>query len=403
MKKSRAFTLVELLVVIAIIGVLVALLLPAIQAAREAARRASCSNNLKQFGLALSSYHDSLKTFPPGGCVDPARPTDAKASGHTMLLPYFEEAGLKGLYNSSNSFLAQNPAVFATAVPIFVCPSCASENPLSDLLITGLLMAFSAPMPYPTAFGLTNYTFSKGVTDAWCGPAFTPPGTSAAPFFTERGMYDINWGMSSRKVTDGLSKTIAMGEGAGGANWPLTAIDPGDKTYVTRINVGANDSLGQPRNANQLWIMPIPVPDALQGTGLRFGCVMSCTLEPINKKPVTDSFLYTSGISNCNSSLGMAPTIINGVKYPFGHAVGTPPPVPPSPPVTAATLAAAAAVAYAGTGVHATPNFRSDHSGGCQFLFADASVHFILESIDMLTYQQLSTAMGNETVVIPDQ
>ena len=96
-KMRRGFTLVELLVVIAIIGILVGLLLPAVQAAREAARRMQCSNNLKQWGVAIHNYVTGYGGFPPA-CFLGDDNMDRRAGLPVILLPYFEQTGLKNLH-----------------------------------------------------------------------------------------------------------------------------------------------------------------------------------------------------------------------------------------------------------------------------------------------------------------
>src|SRR5687768_7400101 len=94
--RHRGFTLVELLVVIAIIGVLVALLLPAVQAAREAARRAHCTNNLKQIGVAVHNFADARKALPPAYLTG-----FGHATWLVLIMPYLEESELYEVANVS--------------------------------------------------------------------------------------------------------------------------------------------------------------------------------------------------------------------------------------------------------------------------------------------------------------
>src|SRR5262245_16750001 len=95
-RRPTGFTLDERLVVIAIIGILVALLLPAVQAAREAARRMSCSNNLKQLGLALHNYESTFKCFPPSR-IDVSPPVFQQSWG-AMVLGYLEQTSIHSQY-----------------------------------------------------------------------------------------------------------------------------------------------------------------------------------------------------------------------------------------------------------------------------------------------------------------
>ena len=106
----RGFTLVELLVVIAIIGVLVALLLPAIQAAREAARRTSCSNNLKNLGLAILNHHDVRKSFPISHGAFSVPEASVPQSGVGWIietLPQLEQQPLYDRFKQGGAFEGQ--------------------------------------------------------------------------------------------------------------------------------------------------------------------------------------------------------------------------------------------------------------------------------------------------------
>src|SRR6185295_6879431 len=134
-RKRNAFTLVELLVVIAIIGILVALLLPAIQAAREAARRTSCTNNIKQLGLAIHNYMSAKKDVLPGGVRQQSNgdpPTHTAGTGSFQgesfflyLMPYMENQVIYDKWSftdrAQNSATTTSPA--AALIPSMLCAS----------------------------------------------------------------------------------------------------------------------------------------------------------------------------------------------------------------------------------------------------------------------------------------
>ena len=226
----RAFTLVELLVVIAIIGVLIALLLPAVQFARESARRMSCGNNLKQIGVALHTYHDNLKTFPPAllgsgrwlgwnaaNAVPPGRTYNT--TGWVLLLPYLEQPGLHSQYNFNvcsslsvntngtyppyaNGIATSNTVnrnVYKVRLEILTCPSDSIPAPVQ------IRKPNQAVFYEANEVARSNYLFSTG--------HYTDYNTRWTLINSiHKGIFGNDSGTTMSECTDGTSNTIAVGE-----------------------------------------------------------------------------------------------------------------------------------------------------------------------------------------------
>ncbi|WP_435010263.1 DUF1559 domain-containing protein [Tundrisphaera lichenicola] len=365
-RRVRAgFTLIELLVVIAIIAVLIALLLPAVQAAREAARRTQCVNNLKQIGLAMANYVDTVGTYPPGGITLNGDPWAAGAnslSWRALILPQIEQ---NNTYNAINfSVNANNGGAAAAAMYTaytltfnsFLCPSDGENqggklpngqvpggnpkgqfcNQVTDIN-TGQVTAWTPVSNYAGSFG-DNYC--GGVL---CGnlPWETPWNGSPAvgqPRIGWNGYWGTNFG-----PPDGFTK--GAGSMRGFFDYRLTQAPPtiASVTDGTSNTVIVGEMMPSRAADSNFWFQN----GGLAGMTVPVGW-NSNTVDPSS--------------SNCNNNW-------QGASAPLGCRFGA-----------------------------AAKGFVSLHPGGANFAFADGSVHFLKKSINMATYCALGSRNGGEVI-----
>ena len=253
------FTLVELLVVIAIIGVLIALLLPAVQAAREAARRMQCTNNLKQFGLAVHNFHDTMGDLPPGGLGEYG------TTLFPLLYPYMEQNAIYDLYcelpdsqgrkgvlkmvigdgwrfwrneqTDAAAGLGEAGRKGISSIPIFLCPSrrtgTAMFHPATMAPLTGAPGSFAGPltdyaMPVeltPEASSTNNWRWFVQMSESNYREVRTPfhrsvgrwdlsGGSDGAEDYSAPGATVTTWTSRSTFAAwqDGTSNQIILGE-----------------------------------------------------------------------------------------------------------------------------------------------------------------------------------------------
>jgi len=361
-RRVRAFTLIELLVVIAIIGVLIALLLPAVQAAREAARRAQCTNNLKQIGIAMHNYHDQMGAFPPGGMTqngDPWGPTSNYLSWRAMILPQMEQGTVYNAVNVNISTWAggTNPGAMFTAwrtvFNTWLCPSDPNNKGglRSGTGATGQYPAGSPPINPSTGqpdtlVPISNYAGSFG--DNYAGGPLNggslPWETYSCPKVTVVGGrpnigWDGFWG------TD-FSCTFARGGGTLRGIFDYRTLQYSkiaDVTDGTSNTILAGEVLPDRAADSNFW----------HGNGATAG-----TTVPMN----WNSNTFPADAPNClfqwqNSTAPL------GCRYSA-----------------------------------AAKGFVSVHPGGANFLFTDGSVKFLKQSINIVPYNALGSKGGGEVV-----
>ncbi len=232
---GRGFTLVELLVVIAIIGILVALLLPAVQAAREAARRTQCVNNLRQLSLGALNHESALRKFPAGAIIK-----DLSSGGYSSrstvatwvigLLPYLEEGAIFGSIDQNKPVYEQvgfGANFHHRELAAFICPSDVQANPaiISDTHgargnyagnagYSGQLDAFNQSVNFGLWMNDMSWQQNQRVGDPVYGKLLprADGGGRARSNLAGFGPMLVNRGIGTKKVRDGLSKTVIISE-----------------------------------------------------------------------------------------------------------------------------------------------------------------------------------------------
>jgi prepilin-type N-terminal cleavage/methylation domain-containing protein/prepilin-type processing-associated H-X9-DG protein len=339
-RRSRGFTLIELLVVISIIAVLIALLLPAVQAAREAARRAQCVNNLKQLGLAAHNYNDLMNSFPSNLYLHPnyasATYTWNNASWLVFLLPEMEQ---NALYNAANFSIMWGP------------------NKLGN---------------WPaTALGQQNSTVRQTVLNALLCPSDPSPPLDTA---------------NADEI--GTNNTAAGTSYVGNLGDNCLQCNPSAGVVQYCASQGYNcrgSQLGDPATTT------IP-PGAGTGSGIFW---RECSGVPLQQITDGTSNTLLAGeqimkVTNWNAWVE-ANQCVGSTAVPLNYLA-------PGVAITGSgSINKTTGKSDAGNWYH-WYSFRSMHPGGGNFAMCDGSVKFLKNSINMITYQALSTRGQNEVI-----